>query len=81
MKGYPSFSEHLRARYGRNWCVAQRASRKTVRYDTVIHPKRYKKERLAWIAGHPVFQYADSLPAGEEKDFIMQAVVDRLGCC
>lgn len=45
---YPSFLEHMRARFGSNWCVANRASRKTVDYDCVITPKRFALEQDAW---------------------------------
>lgn len=38
MDSYPSFLEHLRVRFGRNWCVAARVSGKTARYDVVITP-------------------------------------------
>lgn len=75
---YPTFSEHLRSRYGRNWCVAARASGRTARYDTVITPKRYEAERSQWAAHHPAWLLADSLPDGDEKRFIMKAVQSRL---
>lgn len=76
---YPSFLEHIRARFGRNWCVAARASGKTARYDTVITPKRYAMERQAWADQHPAWLLAQTLPDSDEKRFILKAVAARLG--
>lgn len=76
---YPSFSEHLRSRYGRNWCVAARASSRTRFYDTVITPKRYDAERIEWASRHPAWLLAKTLPSGPEKAFIIEAVKSQLG--
>lgn len=75
---YPSFLEHLRSRYGRNWCVAPRASGKTAQYDVVLTPKKYEAERTAWASKHPVVLLIEGLPDSEEKTFIMEAVQWRL---
>lgn len=75
---YPSFLEHMRARFGSNWCVANRASRKTVDYDCVITPKRFALEQDAWARNHPAYILAESLPESPEKRFICKAVMSRL---
>jgi hypothetical protein len=76
---YPSFLEHLRARYGCNWCVAHRASGRTAQYDVVLTPKRYAMEQSEWASKHPAWILANTLPEGEEKRFILKAVQSRLG--
>lgn len=74
---YPSFLDHLRSRYGRNWCVAHRASRRTAG-RIVLTPKRYKQEWNAWAGAHPTFRLAETLPECDEKTFILEAVLARL---
>lgn len=76
---YPTFLEHIRARYGPNWCVAARTSRRTAKYDVVLTPRRYAKELAAWAEKHPAWLLANSLPDSEEKCFILKAVQSRLG--
>lgn len=71
---YPSFLEHLRSRYGSNWCVAPRASRSTARYGAVITPKKYEAERDEWIDGHPAFLLANGLPSSPDKQLILDAL-------
>ena len=50
-----TFSEHLRAKYGSKYVVDKRltAGMKAKGYTTLITPKMYDAEELAWAAANP----------------------------
>lgn len=78
---YPSFLEFLRARYGRNWVVARRTPRIVARYGEDVKcfsVAVYDREHKAWQDGHPAVKLVLTLPAGPERDLIMEATRRRL---
>ena len=78
---YPSFLEHIRARYGRKWCVAHRMTERlrAKGYEAAIHPTRYEREKQEWIAGHPAVIAATDMPDQPWKNFIIKATMTRVG--
>ncbi len=81
MSAYPTFSEHIRARYGLRWCVAQRMTERLRNkdYDTVIHPTKYAREQQEWADNHPAYLIVQAMPDSDEKRLIAKAVMRELG--
>lgn len=73
---YPTFLEHLRARYGHNWVIARRTSRIVARYGEDVHcfsPSAYAREQEEWRDEHPAVKLVLTLPDGAERDLILDA--------
>lgn len=77
---YPSFSDYMRATFGSKWCVAQRLTDRLrgKGYEVALTSKQYDATRRAWADGHPAMLLVETLPAGPERDFIRDAVRNRL---
>jgi hypothetical protein len=75
MTQYPAFADYMRNAYGPGWSLGGRAAPGA----TVLNSARYEAALLVWAEGHPAYRLACTLPPGEARAFVCDAVLQRLG--
>lgn len=75
---YPTELEFVRARHGRNWCVAARMTDRlrAKGYEVVLTPKRYAALCDEWRDGHPLVNYVRELPDSPLKPALFIAACE-----
>jgi hypothetical protein len=75
VKSYPVFSDYMRATSGPGWSLGSPAASGA----TVLDQASFDAAQRIWAEGHPAYRLACTLPAGERRTFICDAVLRQLG--